>query len=264
MANNTPSRHLEWEGCLNARDLGGLPTLDGGETRWQSVIRADYPGTLTPAGLEAMLDYGVRTLIDIRSPQEAAAECYQWAETSGCRRLHLPIEKYYPHVGVRIRQATSLVETYCIMVDAYPDCVAAILRAVAEAPPGGVLVHCQGGKDRTGTIVCAAAVHRRRARRRDCRRLCPQPGTPVARVRAAPAAGPASKNPRPSGPGRWPIPPPCTRSWITWNPAMAVSTPTWRRPDSRRTKFCRSASVSSQASKLRRRAQKVNPKINPR
>lgn len=153
MANNAPSRHLEWEGCLNARDLGGLPTLDGGTTRWQSVIRADYPGTLTAAGLEAMLDYGVRTLIDIRSPQEAAAECYDWAEASGCRRLHLPIEKYYPHVGVLIRQATSLVETYCIMVDAYPDCVAAILGAVAEAPPGGVLIHCLSGKDRTGTIV---------------------------------------------------------------------------------------------------------------
>jgi protein-tyrosine phosphatase len=153
MADNPSTRHLEWEGCLNARDLGGLPTLDGGETRWQSVIRADYPGTLTPAGLAAMLDYGVRTLIDIRSPQEAAAEHYEWGETSGCRQFHLPIEKYYPHVGVLIRQATSLVETYCIMVDAYPDCVAAILAAVAEAPPGGVLVHCQGGKDRTGTIV---------------------------------------------------------------------------------------------------------------
>ncbi len=153
MANDAPPRHLEWEGCFNARDLGGLPTLDGGETCWQSVIRADYPGTLSPAGLEAMLDYGVRTLIDIRSPQEAAAECYQWAETSDCRRLHLPIEKYYPHVGTLIRQATSLVETYCIMVDAYPDCVAAILGAVAVAPPGGVLVHCLSGKDRTGVIA---------------------------------------------------------------------------------------------------------------
>jgi protein tyrosine/serine phosphatase len=153
MADNTPSRHLEWKGCLNIRDLGGLPTLDGSETCWQSVIRAGYPGTLTATGQAAMLDYGVRTLIDIRSPQEAAAECYQWAEASGCRRLHLTIEKYYPHVGVLIRQASSLVETYCIMIDAYPDCVAAILRAVAEAPPGGVLIHCQGGKDRTGTIV---------------------------------------------------------------------------------------------------------------
>lgn len=153
MANDAPSRHLEWEGCLNARDLGGLRTLDGGETCWHSVIRADYPGTLTPAGLEAMLDYGVRTLIDVRSPQEAAAECYEWAEASGCRRIHLPIEKYYPAVGVRIRQATSLPEVYCIIADAYPDCIAAILQAVVAAPPDGVVIHCHSGKDRTGTIV---------------------------------------------------------------------------------------------------------------
>ncbi len=153
MAQNPCSRHLEWEGCLNVRDLGGLPTQDGGETCWQSIIRADYPGDLSPAGLTTMLDYGVRTLIDIRSPQEAAVECYQWAETSGCRRIHLPIEKYYPDVGVRIRQAISLPEVYCIVVDAYPDCVAAILQAVAAAPPGGVVIHCHSGKDRTGTIA---------------------------------------------------------------------------------------------------------------
>jgi UDP-N-acetylglucosamine/UDP-N-acetylgalactosamine diphosphorylase len=30
---------------------------------------------------------------------------------------------------------------YCIIVDAYPDCVAAILQAVAQAPPGGVVIH---------------------------------------------------------------------------------------------------------------------------
>lgn len=153
MANHTRSRHLEWEGCLNARDLGGLPTLYGGETCWQSVIRADYPGDLSPAGLKMMLDYGVHTLIDVRSPQEAAAESYPWAETSNCRRIHLPIEKYYPQVGARIRQARTLPEVYCIIVDAYPDCIAAILHAVAAAPPGGVVIHCHSGKDRTGTIV---------------------------------------------------------------------------------------------------------------
>ncbi|MEX2372909.1 MAG: tyrosine-protein phosphatase [Dehalococcoidia bacterium] len=26
-------------------------------------------------------------------------------------------------------------------------------RAVAEAPPGGVLIHCAAGKDRTGVLV---------------------------------------------------------------------------------------------------------------
>ena len=35
------SRDLIWDGCLNVRDLGGHPTADGRETRFDSVVRAD-------------------------------------------------------------------------------------------------------------------------------------------------------------------------------------------------------------------------------
>lgn len=150
MAQDRSSRHLEWEGCLNVRDLGGIPTLDGGETQWHSVIRADYLGRLSLAGQQSMRDYGVRTVVDLRSPQEVDKECYQLVEAGDCRRLHLPIEKYYPHVSARIAQATSLAEVYCLIADHYADAVAAILQAVDSAPPGGVVIHCYSGKDRTG------------------------------------------------------------------------------------------------------------------
>ena len=46
------TRDLTWDGCLNVRDLGGLPTADGGETRFGSVIRADSVGQLTDEGWE--------------------------------------------------------------------------------------------------------------------------------------------------------------------------------------------------------------------
>jgi protein-tyrosine phosphatase len=147
------SRHLAWEGCLNVRDLGGIRTLDGSETQWRSVIRADYLGRLSHAGQRSMCAYGVCTVIDLRSPQEVYTESYQLAEADGCLRLHLPIEKFYPHVSARIAQATSLAEVYCLIADHYADAIAAILQAVATAPPGGVVIHCYGGKDRTGTIA---------------------------------------------------------------------------------------------------------------
>ncbi len=40
-------RHLDWDGCLNARDLGGLPTVSGRATRWRAVVRADNVDRLT-------------------------------------------------------------------------------------------------------------------------------------------------------------------------------------------------------------------------
>jgi protein-tyrosine phosphatase len=44
------------------------------------------------------------------------------------------------------------------MVDASRDRLAAALIAIAEAPPGGVVLHCHAGRDRTGVVV-ALALH---------------------------------------------------------------------------------------------------------
>ena len=47
----TPSaRILDWEGCLNVRDLGGLTTADGRTIRWGALVRSDIPTRLTDVG----------------------------------------------------------------------------------------------------------------------------------------------------------------------------------------------------------------------
>src|SRR5919108_83674 len=45
---------------------------------------------------------------------------------------------------------------YCAVLDIFRARVGAVVRAVAEAPEGGVLVHCFAGKDRTGIVVALA------------------------------------------------------------------------------------------------------------
>ncbi len=42
---------------------------------------------------------------------------------------------------------------YLEFLERFPANFVAVVRAVADAPAGGVLVHCQGGKDRTGLVV---------------------------------------------------------------------------------------------------------------
>ena len=44
-------RILNWDGCINVRDLGGIPTREGGLTRRGAIVRSDTPARLTPAGL---------------------------------------------------------------------------------------------------------------------------------------------------------------------------------------------------------------------
>ena len=155
-----PSRHLNWEQCYNTRDLGGLPTRDGKETRWAAIIRSDYLNRLTQAGRQALLDHGVETVIDLRAPHEVAKEPAVAIENGGrpLDYLNLPIEKYYPHVGALIQQAESRGEVYCIILDHYPDSVVEIMRAIINARPGGIVIHCHAGKDRTG-IISALLLH---------------------------------------------------------------------------------------------------------
>lgn len=152
----TPRRHLAWPKCYNTRDLGGLPTMDGKETRWQAVTRSDTLSRLTGEGRQALLDYGIRTIIDLRAPKEVqeqpSAFTKQTDNLSGPACLNLPLEKYYPHVSALINQATTRAEVYCIILDHYPDAVANVMRAIADAQSGGVVIHCHGGKDRTGIV----------------------------------------------------------------------------------------------------------------
>jgi protein-tyrosine phosphatase len=152
------SRDLVWDGLLNARDLGGHPTEDGGETRWGSIVRADSVRLLTDGGWRALVAYGVRTIVDLRSDDELAQD--PPAELP-VEALHVSFFDDRPEVFAEVEAASAAAadhaeatrEVYLIFLEHFRPNVAAAVRAVAAAPEGGVVVHCHGGKDRTGLVT---------------------------------------------------------------------------------------------------------------
>lgn len=148
-------RNLSWEGCYNARDLGGLATADGRQTQRRALIRADLLGRLTPRGKEQLLDYGVRTIIDLRSPAEAEKDpsaVFAAGDRAPDYRLVRAMERT-PAVDALFKQAQTRAQIYKIALDHFPQNNGRILRAIAGAAPGGVVFHCHSGKDRTGIIA---------------------------------------------------------------------------------------------------------------
>jgi protein-tyrosine phosphatase len=156
------SRDLVWDGCLNVRELGGHPTEDGGETRVGSVVRADSVRQLSDAGWQALVDYGIRTVVDLRGhhereedpPQRFAVDVVHVplmdSHADEARDLGAEIDEIHrrnPDAAVRTR------EIYVLFLDRFRDKVGAAVRAVGVAPPGGVVIHCVGGKDRTGLLT---------------------------------------------------------------------------------------------------------------
>jgi protein-tyrosine phosphatase len=148
------TRRLAWEGCSNVRDLGGYPTADGRETRWGAVVRADSLAPLTEAGRAALVAYGVRSIVDLRAPEEIAAQPNPFARPGEHGVAYTNVPFIDPAAGPPPPFTTTLADVYARMLDQYRSNVATIARVVARAPAGGVLIHCMGGKDRTG-VVCA-------------------------------------------------------------------------------------------------------------
>ena len=155
-------RELAWQGCLNVRDLGGHLTRDGGETTYGAIVRADSVRLLTEAGWGALVDYGIRTVLDLRGAHERDEDP---PADVPVEVVHVPFmeasESEWDEIGPEIEQAsaaapdvaTSTRDVYLIFLERFKANVAAAVRAVAHAREGGIVIHCVGGKDRTGLLA---------------------------------------------------------------------------------------------------------------
>ena len=142
-------RHLDWPACANVRDLGGLPTHDGRRTRWGAAIRSDSLDRLTSAGWRGLQAYGVRTVIDLRNEIERDAEPY----TCDVTVVSTAIEDDTDTDFVARWRPFSSPHYYRAALDRWPTRTAAAISAFAHARPGGVVVHCGLGRDRTGLVT---------------------------------------------------------------------------------------------------------------
>lgn len=150
-------RDLDWDGCWNVRDFGGLPLVGGGTTPAARVVRADSPDQLSAAGWNAVWGFGVRTVIDLRRVDECAAEV---ARPRGLD-VHRVSWDDYPDQAWNERHALpGLPDSMRAFLRDYPVAVADTARILLGSSPGAVLVHCKSGRDRTGlfAIVLGALV----------------------------------------------------------------------------------------------------------
>jgi protein tyrosine/serine phosphatase len=149
---------LAWKGCLNVRDLGGLPTEDGGTTRPGALVRADALTRLTPEGWRALAAHGVGRIIDLRFANEPASEPPADLAVEVVRAELMPDDEAYwsavdTHLDAALTPAEHMVWLYVDLLELFPGRIARAVDAFADAGQGGVVVHCLVGKDRTGVVI---------------------------------------------------------------------------------------------------------------
>jgi protein-tyrosine phosphatase len=141
-------RELSWDGCVNARDLGGL-----GRVRPGAVVRMEAPRRLTEAGWAAAWAYGVRTIVDLRDAGEREPD--RVPRPAGITTVHVPLDPVGTPFYERWKEIDNLASPlyFPAMLAEQPQPVITAVRVIASAAPGCVVFHCAGGTDRTGLLA---------------------------------------------------------------------------------------------------------------
>jgi len=177
---------IDLDGLVNLRDVGDIPTTDGGRVERGRLFRSDNLQRLPADTVAALLGLGITDVVDLRTDLEVAQEGPgPLTRESGVTIHHHSLFKEQlteeqTQAGLTtqinalssdevIAQALPWTEVvrptievsddsasfYLSYLADRPDSALAALRAIAYAD-GAALVHCAAGKDRTGTIVALA------------------------------------------------------------------------------------------------------------
>ncbi len=146
---------VNWDGAFNLSDLGGMPTPDGA-TKNGRVFRSGRPETLTNQGWRDAKAAGLTTIVDLRNNRERARLDYDPIVgpevLEGIDVILAPTEdpddpEFMEVCGPGLDHPRSYPDNLAF----YPEKFRNVFNAISHAK-GSVLVHCSGGRDRTGMI----------------------------------------------------------------------------------------------------------------
>ncbi len=144
----------------NFRDLGGIP-VSNGKVRSGFVFRADDVTLIDANGASDLVERGISTILDLRSPEELQRWGRGRLGSMDTNHHLLPLQRVpsAPHelrIGLPLAAVTpeSMGRWYVEMLIDASQIIVEGLR-IASVSEGGVLFHCAAGKDRTGVFAAA-------------------------------------------------------------------------------------------------------------
>ena len=142
----------------NFRDVGGYPTTGPvvGSVRTGVLYRADGLNRLTEADVETVRTLGLKTVIDLRTPNEVD------------ERGRFPLEQHpvaWHHLSIidvtwqgdtlheQVAASDFLMTRYLEMGESGAEAIARLFEVLASPDALPAVFHCAAGKDRTGVVA---------------------------------------------------------------------------------------------------------------
>lgn len=157
-------RHLELSGTSNFRDIGGYMTQDKRQVKWGIFYRSDHIYGFKSKDWNYIQSLQIKTIFDLRGPEEIKSKPYTLPNDLETERKPIPI--FDPTQSLRdvikmIRKANPntfqgdqfMINGYQQFISNFKDSFAQLLQEVSQPQNTPSLIHCTGGKDRTGFAV---------------------------------------------------------------------------------------------------------------
>jgi len=154
---NPDTQRLFFDDLINCRELGGMPGSEGAVFRKGILLRSGSPSLASAKAYEEMKEFGVKTVIDLRS--KAEFEHYGNPFNDGVTHFYnIPLFVGDPDAAndptMKFLETHTMGDFYIMMVRVLGPEIVEILRIILKETDGYILFHCAHGKDRTG-VVCA-------------------------------------------------------------------------------------------------------------
>lgn len=139
------------DGVVNLRDVGGYETKNGRFVHPQTLLRADCLHRLPTASQQALVNYGLCSVVDLRRRVEIEHEPNVFAQSDHVTYHHLPLYNEWEELAAE--RPRDLAHMYTLMLDNCQPAFRDLFTLLAQPGAFPTLVHCKVGKDRTGVVI---------------------------------------------------------------------------------------------------------------
>lgn len=150
------AQRLFTDDTLNLRELGGMPLEGDHIFRKNLFVRSGAPGFMTPEGITKIKEYGVKTVIDLRSEAELLHYGNAFRDDADVTFYNIPLFVGDPDAAedptMHFLRTHHLGDFYVVMLEELGERLIEILRILLKTDHT-VLFHCAHGKDRTGVVA---------------------------------------------------------------------------------------------------------------
>jgi protein-tyrosine phosphatase len=157
---------IHLDGVYNFRDIGGHPARNGRRMKLGILFRSDDLAKLTKKDIESLRGLNLKTICDLRGKNERTSSPDHVPAALGIRSVNIPIFSPHQDPG-RVQRLLFFLrgkfkgmdfekvvqDLYHAMAIEHVAQIREVICLVSDERNLPALIHCTGGKDRTGFVA---------------------------------------------------------------------------------------------------------------